>query len=97
MVGVVVAQVLSDLGLLAPTIQMASDIASAPGTDTYVYYLDLEESYHSVELNYVFGLPFIGGVIDEYNKEFSPETSSSVVKRLSLTIMKMWTSFAKYG
>ena len=88
-----ICQVLTDLGLVAPTSSMAETLSKS-NPDVYTYYLDHHTSYHSVELNYVFGVPFIGGSVDEFGilKNFT-----DVDKTKSTKFMRMWTNFAKYG
>ena len=87
-------QVLTDLGLVAPTSFMAEKLSRKRNSQVYTYYLDHHTSYHSVELNYVFGVPYIGGSVDEIEilRNFT-----DVDKRKSSMFMKMWSNFAKFG
>ncbi len=85
---------MSDLGLLAPTDKMAQELSKRPGMHVYKYHVDNEISYHSVELNYVFGVPWAGGDVDEMGIiKIYNETD----KDISVMFMKLWTDFAKHG
>ena len=58
-------QVLSDMHMIAPTDDMANLIA-VHSSDIYEYHFSTPgNSFHSVELNYVFGAPFSGQFADE--------------------------------
>ncbi|KAK2182357.1 hypothetical protein NP493_357g02001 [Ridgeia piscesae] len=88
------AEMLTDLGLVAPTAKMAADVASVPGCRVYVYYVDGVTSFHSVELNYVLGAPFLRRSFDE----FQPTTNfSSTDRQLSEMFIQLWTNFARCG
>ena len=89
-------QVLSDIGLVAPTAQMATLLSAQENMKVYIYYLENYISYHSVELNYVFGVPWIGGDVDELGM-FNDMEKVPQDKTKSLQFMKMWTNFAKTG
>lgn len=87
-------QVLSDLGLVAPTSHMASMLARKAGMPVFLYHMDNDISYHSVELNYVFGVPIVGGDVDEMGiiNDFNDTD-----RTISHMFMRLWTDFAKHG
>ena len=85
---------LSDIGLVAPTNEMAGKLSTVPGMRVYLYHLDNLVSYHSVELNYVFGTPFIGGEVDEMGVLSNFSDNDREYCRI---FMKLWTDFAKTG
>ena len=87
-------QVLSDLGLVAPTAEMAGRLAVREEHPVYMYYFNSALSYHSVELNYVFGLPFVPGSVDEMGAITQFNDSD---KEISSFMIKLWTNFATYG
>ena len=87
-------QVLTDLGLVAPTSAMAAKLAALGNTQVYTYYFDHHITYHSVELNYIFGIPYIGGSVDEFG---ILQKFDEVDKDKSSLFMKMWSDFAKTG
>lgn len=73
---------------------MAVKLAKRDSSKVFTYYLDHHISYHSVELNYIFGVPYIGGCVDEIGilREFTDED-----KKKSALFMEIWSNFAKYG
>ena len=87
---------LTDFGLVAPTAKMAAEVASVPGCNVYVYYVDGVESFHSVELNYVLGAPFLGRPFDEVDMATSSNFSDND-RQLSEMFMQLWTNYAKWG
>ena len=89
-------KVLSDIGLVAPTAEMASYLAEKEGMPVYIYYLQNYISYHSVELNYVLGVPWIGGELDELGM-FNDMARVPEDKVRSVEFMRIWSNFAKYG
>lgn len=86
---------LSDMHMVAPTIDM-SDILSKY-VPVYQYHFSVDDCYHSVELNYVFGSPFSGHFADEMTTNGTVEGFTEEQRLLSRRIMKLWTSFAKFG
>ena len=71
-------------------------MASVPGCSVYVYYVDGVESFHSIELNYVLGAPFLGRRFDaRYSAKSVNFTNTD--KRLSEMFIQLWTNFAKWG
>jgi len=79
----------------APTVELA-ELVSNHTHDIYQYHFGIDNCYHSIELNYVFGAPYSGRMADEMSVNKTPEFSSGD-KEFSLRIMTMWTNFAKYG
>lgn len=86
---------LSDMHMIAPTIEMA-DILSEY-VNVYQYHFSLSNCYHSIELNYVFGTPFSGHFADEMTINGSIDDFTPEDRNFSLDIMKLWTNFAKFG
>ena len=82
--------------MVAPTVDLAM-LASKHHPDVYQYHFNTHDSYHSNELNFVFGAPFSGEFADEMNTENSNKTFTEREKNLSVTVMRLWTNFAKYG
>ena len=74
---------------------MADHLAAKPGQKVYLYYVDNYISYHSVELNHVFGVPWIGGDVDELS--IWKKMDAPMDKQRSVTFMQLWTNFAKWG
>lgn len=81
--------------MVAPTIDM-SDILSKY-VPVYQYHFSVDDCYHSVELNYVFGAPFSGHFADEMTINGTVEGFSEEQRQLSRHIMRLWTNFAKFG
>jgi carboxylesterase type B len=81
--------------MVAPTVQLAEVVAQYH-PEIYQYHFTINNCYHSVELNYVFGAPFSGRMADEMSVNKTPDFSRND-KIFSLQIMSMWTNFAKYG
>ena len=75
---------------------MASQLARGSHAKVYLYHLDNMPSYHSVELNYVFGTPFIGGDVDEMGI-LNTRLFTEFDKQKSVMFMQMWVNFARYG
>jgi len=83
--------------MIAPTDDMANLIA-VHSSDIYEYHFSTPgNSFHSVELNYVFGAPFSGQFADEMTVNGSVEQFSDKEKQLCLDVIRLWTNFAKYG
>ena len=83
--------------MFAPTVEMA-DIVAQHSTNIYQYHFSTPgHSYHSIELNYVFGAPYSGLFADEMTVNGSIDKFSVAEKQLSLDVMKLWTSFARTG
>lgn len=87
--------VLSDMHMVAPTLDMC-DVLSKH-VPVYQYHFSLDDSYHSVDLNYVFGAPFSGQFADELTVNGTVDMFNSSQRNLSLQIMKLWTNFARHG
>ncbi|KAI0229079.1 hypothetical protein LSAT2_020501 [Lamellibrachia satsuma] len=93
----------SDLTIVAPTISLAS-LYHDRGVPVYAYAMSLPVtppfagrawwgSYHTMELNYVFGSPFVG-----FNTDDGTEQSfSDVDRKASIMVMAMWSNFGKHG
>jgi len=81
--------------MIAPTDEMAGLIAGH-SSDIYEYHFSTPgDSYHSVELNYVFGAPFSGQFADEMTVNGSADQFTDDQRRLCRDVMKLWTNFAK--
>jgi len=90
-------QVLSDMHMIAPSDEMA-DLIAVHSSDIYEYHFSTPgNSFHSVELNYVFGAPFSGQFADEMTINGSVEQFTDEQRQLCRDIIKLWTNFAKYG
>ena len=89
-------QLLSDMHMVAPTVDLAMLLANHSDMRVYQYHFTTQDSYHSVELNYIFGAPFSGLYADEMGageaKNFTEKD-----KDHSRFMMTLWTDFAKYG
>jgi hypothetical protein len=81
--------------MVAPTVQFAT-LTSQHQREVYQYMFSSDYSYHSVELNYVFGAPFSGKFADEMTTSGLKNFSDSE-KRHSILMMTLWTNVAKYG
>lgn len=89
---------LSDMHMVAPTAEMCR-LLSSHGVPTYQYHFTAPYSYHSVELNYVFGAPFSGIYADEMNPVllFGWQNFTMTDQFYSRLVMKIWTNLAKFG
>ena len=87
--------------MVAPVVQTAA-ILSRQRVPVYLYKFNQRSrhtrpswwgSYHSIELDYVFGSPFTGYdiAVDKYVNHTDED------RQLSRRIMKLWTDFAKFG
>ena len=81
--------------MVAPTVDIASKV-SDHNVPVYHYHFAPRISYHSVELNYVFGSPFNGKYADEMGSYFGTNFTEEDRKH-SREVMVMWTQFAKHG
>jgi len=83
--------------MIAPTDEMA-DLIAAHSSDIYEYHFSTPgNSFHSVELNYVFGAPFSGQFADEMTVNGSLEEFSEDQRQLCREVIRLWTNFAKNG
>jgi len=82
--------------MIAPITEMA-DMISAFEEDIYQYHFSVPSSFHSVELNYVYGAPFSGHFADEMTMNGTVELFDEQDRQLSLRMMDMWIHFAKHG
>jgi carboxylesterase type B len=91
-------QLLSDLHMVAPTTDIA-DLISGFSPAVYQYHVDLSPSYHSADLNYLFGTPFSGLFVDEMSENGRGNISkfTETDRNFSRRIMRLWTSFAADG
>lgn len=80
--------------MVAPTVDMADQIAHHGGS-IFQYHINSGESYHSVELNFLFGAPFSGKYADEMKVDENQSNFSAQEADFSEKIMTMWTNFAK--
>ena len=81
--------------MVAPTVDLAT-LISQHQPEVYQYLFSTSYSYHSVELNYVYGAPFSGKYADEMSAHGIQNFSKSE-KRQSTLMMTLWSNFAKYG
>lgn len=92
-----------DLTIVAPTVSLAL-LYHGRGVPVYAYAMSLPltaptswrsrwGSYHTLELNYIFGAPFVGFNTDDGEEE----TFSDGDRNASLLIMTFWSNFAKFG
>ena len=81
--------------MVAPTVELAT-LVSKHQQDVYQYLFTTDYSYHSVELNYVFGAPFSGKYADEMTAN-GIKNFSNTEKRHSILMMTLWSNVAKYG
>ena len=89
-------QLLSDLNMVAPASDMASMVAQHY-RQVYQYQFASERSYHSEDLNFVFGAPISGIMSDEMKMGHNSRGHYDENARdLSRHVMIMWTNFAKY-
>lgn len=87
---------LSDLNMVAPAAEMAS-LMARHYREVYQYYFSSEHSYHSEDLNFVFGAPLSGIMADEMKMGLNASGHYDEKARdLSRHVMTMWTNFAKY-
>ena len=89
-------QLLSDLNMVAPTVDLAS-LASRHQDNVYQYHFSATNCFHSLELNFVFGTPFSGKFADEMTPPNSNRTFSEEERDLSRLVMTLWSNFAKHG
>ena len=83
--------------MIAPTDDMANLIA-VHSSDIYEYHFSTPgNSFHSVELNYVFGAPFSGQFADEMTVNGSVEQFNEDQRQLCKDVIKLWTNFARNG
>ncbi len=82
--------------MVAPTVELATLLSSHPDTQIYQYHFSTQDSYHSVELNYIFGAPFSGKFADEMSAG-NGKNFSSKDRDHSRLMMLIWSDFAKYG
>jgi len=83
--------------MIAPTDEMA-DLIAVHNPDIYEYHFDAAgASFHSVELNYVFGAPFSGQFADEMTLNGSVDQFSEQQRQLCRQIISIWTNFARNG
>ena len=83
--------------MIAPTDDMANLIA-VHSSDIYEYHFSTPgNSFHSVELNYVFGAPFSGQFADEMTVNGSVEQFNQDQRQLCKDVIKLWTNFARNG
>ena len=77
---------------MAPTNDFVNMLASHHDRDVYFFVFHNETVYHSVDLNYVFGVPFMKKDVDErgFYGEYGAED-----KEFSKFMMKLWSGFAK--
>ena len=81
--------------MVAPTVELAN-LVSHHNPEVYQYHFSVDDSYHSVELNFVFGAPFSGKCADEMSATVCRNFTKQD-RQQSERIMAMWTNFAKYG
>ena len=82
--------------MIAPIVDMA-ELISRHQKEVYQYFFSVDPSFHSVELNYVFGAPFSGHFADEMTLNGSIESFDEEDRTLSRRVMRIWTHFAKHG
>ncbi|CAD5112717.1 DgyrCDS1935 [Dimorphilus gyrociliatus] len=88
------SSVISDLGLTAPTSAMAKELSKKRENRVFLYYVDrVGKSFHSVELNYVFGTPFTDQIVDERDERLN---STDYDIAFSNRFLKLWTDFARF-
>ncbi len=81
--------------MVAPTADLA-ELLAAYHPDVYQYHFIVPNSFHSVELNYVFGSPFSGRLADEMNYDQTLDMFNDTDRAYSALVMRLWTNFAKY-
>ena len=92
---------MGDLSMYAPGLELV-DLLEKHDVPVYVYEFKHESvhtpvewwgTYHSLELDYVFGSPFSGYniAIDDWANHTDTD------KRVSRVVMNYWTQFAKSG
>lgn len=96
----IVLQLLTDIHMITPTVHLATIVARCPTARIYEYHFHMDDSYHSAELNYVFGAPFSGIYADEINPD-AEHTNKKVFtdaeRDFSVRIMQMWVHIAATG
>jgi carboxylesterase type B len=94
---------MSDLSMVTPTVELADNFADRQ-VPVYVYQFShvsssMEESflgsYHSSELNYLFGATFTGIDVDSYNEVIHNYTDTD--RDVSIRMMTQWSNFVKFG
>ena len=94
-------QFFTDLSMLVPSIQLSRHVWAA-GRPVYHYTFAHHSrstmpawfgSYHEVELNYIFGAPFLGLNVDGAAELNYTEED----RQVSAAIMVLWSNFAKTG
>ena len=96
-------QCITDMAMLAPTVELAR-LCAQRNLPVYFYHFNhqssIEDTYHhwqanfhQIELNYVFGSPFTGIDTDQgLQMNFTEED-----RRVSRFMMKLWSNYVKYG
>ena len=81
-----------DRDMVAPSMMMANLMTSHGSSAVYLYVFDNDTVYHSADLNYVFGVPFVKQDMDEtkFCCHFRPEDED-----LSRFMMRLWATFAR--
>lgn len=83
--------------MIAPTTEMA-DLVATHTDEIFQYHFSTPgNSYHSIDLNYVFGAPFSGTFADEMTVNGTVDQFTSAEKQLSRDVMRMWRNFAANG
>lgn len=73
---------------------MAKELSRKSKNTVFLYHVDrLGKSFHSVELNYVFGTPFTGQIVDESDERLN---SSDYDIAFSNRFLDLWTDFARF-
>lgn len=98
---VVRLQLISDVDMIVPTVYLAALISRNPRTRVYEYHYTMANSYHSVDLNYVFGAPFTGWYADDVNTNIANLSERTTFtegdRALSVKVMRMLTHIAITG
>lgn len=93
-------QTLSDLGLVAPTGRFAQSlvgVSTGEVPQVYLYYLERDdESYHSLDLNDVFGACYLGNNVT-FDELGDSRTYSDRDFDRSEQLMRIWVNFANTG
>ena len=86
--------------MVVPTVELVN-IMSKYTKDVFEYHFSLTDSFHSAELNYVFGAPFSGIYADEMNQDTEQANHTTVFtqadRNLSVRIMQLWSHIATTG
>ena len=83
--------------MVAPVSQMVQWLTLRGDRQVYFYIFDNGTVYHSIDLNYVFGVPFTMRDVDEFGFCDGRCNYSQQDKDFSKFMMKMWVSFARDG